>query len=56
MNDNVVAYWVPSRAPSPGERVEYRWRVLWEREAEDAAAARLGEADAAGQGLLALAR
>ncbi len=34
MNDNVVAYWVPSRAPSPGERVEYRWRVLWEREAE----------------------
>ncbi len=34
MNDNVIAYWAPSRAPAPGERIEYRWRVLWEREEE----------------------
>lgn len=34
MNDNIVAYWAPSRTPSPGERTEYRWRVLWEGEDE----------------------
>jgi glucans biosynthesis protein len=31
-NDNVVAYWVPDRAPGAGERSEWRWRLSWERE------------------------
>ena len=31
-NDNVVAYWVPDRAPGEGQRSEWRWRLRWERE------------------------
>jgi glucans biosynthesis protein len=29
-NDNIVAYWVPARAPGPGERVELGYRTRWE--------------------------
>ena len=31
-NDNVVAFWVPDRAPGPGQRVEYRYRTAWQLE------------------------
>lgn len=32
-NDNVVAYWVPARAPAPGERLELRYRLSWQGDA-----------------------
>jgi glucans biosynthesis protein len=31
-NDNLVAYWVPDRAPGPQERVDFRYRVEWQRD------------------------
>jgi periplasmic glucans biosynthesis protein len=33
-SDNVVAYWVPDRAPKPGEPFGYGYRVLWQKERE----------------------
>ena len=33
-SDNVVAYWVPDRAPKPGEPFTYGYRVLWQKERE----------------------
>lgn len=33
-NDNVVAYWVPDRAPGRGEAVDYRYRILWQKDRE----------------------
>jgi len=29
-NDNIVAYWVPDRAPPPKEPAEFAYRVLWQ--------------------------
>lgn len=28
-HDNVVAYWVPARLPSPGQRLDVGWRLHW---------------------------
>jgi glucans biosynthesis protein len=29
-NDNIVAYWVPERSPSPGEPFEFAYRLHWQ--------------------------
>jgi glucans biosynthesis protein len=29
-NDNIVAYWVPARAPAAGESLELRYRLSWQ--------------------------
>jgi len=31
-NDNVVAYWVPERAPAPGEPFDFAYRMRWQIE------------------------
>jgi glucans biosynthesis protein len=33
-HDNIVAYWVPDRAPRPGEPFAYAYRLLWQKERE----------------------
>lgn len=33
-NDNVVAYWVPDKAPGPKQRLDLEYRVLWQKDAE----------------------
>lgn len=33
-NDNIVAYWVPDRAPRKGERVEFEYNLLWQMQPE----------------------
>jgi glucans biosynthesis protein len=33
-NDNIVAYWVPDRAPKPRAPYEFEYRVLWQLETE----------------------
>jgi glucans biosynthesis protein len=33
-NDNIVAYWVPDRAPKPREAFAYGYRVLWQKDRE----------------------
>jgi periplasmic glucans biosynthesis protein len=31
-NDNIVAYWVPEKAPAPGQPMDLSYRVLWQGE------------------------
>ena len=31
-NDNIVAYWVPARAPAPGQPLEFSYRMHWQGE------------------------
>ncbi|MDD5247443.1 MAG: glucan biosynthesis protein G [Rhodocyclaceae bacterium] len=33
-NDNIVAYWVPDQAPTPGQVYEFAYRVLWQKDTE----------------------
>jgi glucans biosynthesis protein len=33
-NDNIVAYWVPDRAPKPREAFAYGYRVHWQKDRE----------------------
>ncbi|HXH84359.1 MAG TPA: glucan biosynthesis protein G [Candidatus Tectomicrobia bacterium] len=33
-HDNIVAYWVPDRAPRPGTPFAYGYRVLWQKDRE----------------------
>jgi glucans biosynthesis protein len=33
-NDNVVAYWVPDRAPNPKQPLTFAYRLLWQKEQE----------------------
>jgi glucans biosynthesis protein len=33
-NDNIVAYWVPDRAPPPNEPYDFEYRLLWQKDAE----------------------
>lgn len=33
-NDNVVAFWVPEKAPPPGQPFDLEYRVLWQKESE----------------------
>src|SRR5271155_4002217 len=28
-NDNIVAFWVPSALPAPGEPIEYSYKIHW---------------------------
>jgi glucans biosynthesis protein len=32
-NDNVVAYWVPDAAPTPGQAFDAAWRIRWQGDA-----------------------
>lgn len=32
--DNVVAYWVPAKAPAPGQALDLAWRIHWQGEAQ----------------------
>ncbi len=32
-NDNIVAYWVPARLPSPGQPLDFRYRLHWQGDA-----------------------
>jgi glucans biosynthesis protein len=29
-NDNIVAYWVPEKAPAPGQPLDYAYRLHWQ--------------------------
>lgn len=31
-NDNIVAYWVPERAPTPGQPLDFAYRLRWQGE------------------------
>ena len=31
-NDNIVAYWIPDRHPSPGAPYDFEYRVLWQKD------------------------
>ncbi|SFF65675.1 glucans biosynthesis protein [Fontimonas thermophila] len=33
-NDNIVAYWVPERAPRKGDRIEFEYNLLWQMHPE----------------------
>ncbi|HKQ30209.1 MAG TPA: glucan biosynthesis protein G [Burkholderiales bacterium] len=33
-NDNVVAYWIPERAPVPKQPYTFEYRLLWQKESE----------------------
>jgi glucans biosynthesis protein len=33
-NDNIVAYWVPDKAPQPGQPYDFEYRLLWQKDAE----------------------
>jgi glucans biosynthesis protein len=33
-NDNIVAYWVPDRAPAPVDPYDFEYRMLWQKDAE----------------------
>lgn len=33
-NDNIVAYWVPTRPPAPGTSLNLEYRILWQKENE----------------------
>jgi periplasmic glucans biosynthesis protein len=33
-NDNIVAYWVPDRAPEAGKPIEFAYRMLWQKDNE----------------------
>jgi periplasmic glucans biosynthesis protein len=33
-NDNIVAYWVPERAPAPRQAFDFEYRLLWQKDAE----------------------
>jgi glucans biosynthesis protein len=33
-HDNIVAYWVPDRAPPPGQPLELAWRIVWQGDAQ----------------------
>jgi glucans biosynthesis protein len=33
-NDNIVAYWVPERAPLPGQALDYSYRLRWQGQRE----------------------
>ena len=33
-NSNIVAYWVPEKAPAPKEPYEFEYRMLWQKDAD----------------------
>lgn len=33
-NDNIVAFWVPDKPPSPGEPFDVEYRLLWQKDGE----------------------
>jgi glucans biosynthesis protein len=53
-DDNVVAYWVPSRMPAPGQALEIAWRMHWQGDAMQRPPAAWVAQSRLGQGPLAL--
>jgi periplasmic glucans biosynthesis protein len=33
-NDNIVAYWIPDKAPAPKEPFDFEYRLLWQKDLE----------------------